>query len=179
MLDQLFPDPSEVLSPEQVAEMERVGKRQRGLGRRANELGDQMDRLAEQLPLFGGDPRQSLRAAGTEMEGASADLEEGELPGAAGHERRAVDHLARLRQSLERASRGGGRGVPLPLGSGSGRRGRRNGGEADTRDEVQIPRNDPHRAAPRFRQDLLEAAKQKPPDRYEDAVRWYYDQLLR
>ena len=34
-------------------------------------------------------------------------------------------------------------------------------------------------AHPKFRNELLEAAKQKPPARYEEAVRRYYEELIR
>ena len=44
---------------------------------------------------------------------------------------------------------------------------------------VEIPPNDKNRADPRFRKDLLEAAKQKAPDRYQEAVRKYYEELIR
>ncbi len=45
--------------------------------------------------------------------------------------------------------------------------------------DVQIPQSDKNRAAPRFRQEMLEAAKQKAPQNYEDAVRKYYEELIK
>jgi hypothetical protein len=80
---------------------------------------------------------------------------------------------------LERSSKGGSGQLPLPLAGGSQGGGREGpGGQASNRD-VQIPQTDKNRAAPRFRQELLEAAKQKAPQNYEDAVRKYYEELIK
>ena len=70
--------------------------------------------------------------------------------------------------------------LPLPLGMGGRGSGRDMGqpGPFDPRD-IEIPESDKNRADPRFRQELLEAAKQKPPERFEEAVRRYYEELIR
>ncbi|HET6346096.1 MAG TPA: DUF4175 family protein, partial [Myxococcota bacterium] len=180
MLDKLFPDAQQVLSPEQMAQMNRMGKKQQTLQQEAKALEDRMQQLAGELPLFGGEPRQSLEGARGEMEQAARDIEQGGLPGGASHGRRAVEQLGKLREALERASKGGsGRGLPLPLGMGGqpGRDGTQ-WGDAN-KEEVEIPRTEPGRAGPRFRQELMDAAKQKPPTHYEEAVRHYYEELIR
>jgi hypothetical protein len=64
--------------------------------------------------------------------------------------------------------------------AGGGGQGRTDGGAGGfSPRDVQIPQTDKNRAAPRFRQDLLEAAKQKAPQNYEDAVRKYYEELIK
>jgi hypothetical protein len=67
----------------------------------------------------------------------------------------------------------------LPLGGGGP--GNQSGGGFDDsmHEDVEIPKTARNPAGPRFRQDLLEAAKQKPPAHYEDAVRRYYEELIR
>jgi len=179
MLDRLFPQPDEVLSKEKLAQMERMKKKQKGLEQQAQELGMKMEQLSEELPLFGGQPRTSLESAEMEMGQAAGDMGEGLLPCAAQHKRRAVEELGKLRKSLEQASKGSqGSGLPLPLGGMGGRR--RSGGSTGFDSQpVEIPLADKNRADPRFRKDLLEAAKQKPPDRYQEAVRKYYEELIR
>jgi len=179
MLDKLFPDPSEVLTPQQLAEMRRMGKKQEDLRGEAQRLGQRMDELSSQVPLFSGQPHQSLQSAEGEMNQAAGDISGGELPGGAKHGRRAADQLAKLRKALEKASKGGSGGLPLPLGMGQG-----GGGQAGTygqasNQDVEIPQTDRNRAHPHFRQELLEAAKQKAPTRYEEAVRKYYEELIR
>lgn len=180
MLDKLFPDPSQVMSPDQMSALQRNQRRQQQLEQQAKQLGQRMDQLSEEVPLFGGDTRGQLENARGEMDKAVGQMQGGRLPGAAAAERRAADQLGKMRESLEKASQGGGGGLPLPLaGSGSGQ-GRDSGqaGQFNPRD-VQIPQNDKNRAAPRFRQELLEAAKQKAPQNYEDAVRKYYEELIK
>ena len=178
LLDKVFPDPASVMNQQQLAEMQGMAGRQARLQQQAADLGKQMEALAQELPLFGGGPRQSLGGAEQHMGQSQQSLRGRQLPDAAAHGRRAVKALGELREALEQASSKGSGGLPLPLGGGGGERGR--GGRLGSgREDVQIPANDPRRASPGFRQHLLEAAKQKPPSRYEDAVRWYYDQLLR
>ena len=135
-----------------------------------------MDELSEEMPLFGGEPKRSLDNAENEMQGAVDAMRQGELPQASQHKRRAADELGKIRQALEKASKQGGKGLPLPLGM----RQNNQGGDGEmSKEEVEIPQADKNRAEPRFRKELLDTAKQKPPDRYEDAVRKYYEELIR
>lgn len=179
MLDKLFPDASQVLNSEQMQQMQRLGKKQQSLEQQAQELQNKMEQMSGELPLFGGEPRENLNGARGEMEQAARDVQSGELPGGAGHSRRALEQLGKLREALEHASRGHGKGLPLPLGMGQGQG--QNGSQwgDNTPEEVQIPKSDRNRASPRFRQDLMEAAKQKPPTHFEEAVRRYYEELIR
>jgi hypothetical protein len=180
MLDKLFPEPGQVLSPEQMAQVQRNQKRQQQLEQQARALGQKMDALSQDVPLFGGESRGQLENARGEMDKAVGQMQGGHLPGAASAERRAADELGRLRESLERASQGGGGSLPLPLAGGRGSGGRDNGQAGATQNrDVQIPQSDKNRAAPRFRQELMEAAKQKAPQNYEDAVRRYYEELIK
>ncbi|MEZ4271516.1 MAG: DUF4175 family protein [Myxococcota bacterium] len=177
MLDELFPDPEKVLSPQEMEQMRRMSQRQQELQQRAEKLGEKMGAMAQEMPLFGGQPRSLLDAAKREMGDAAESLGSKQLPGAVGHERRALEMLGELRQGLEQAAqKSGGQGMPLPLGGpGQGRGPGRN----QKQENVEIPPQDPNRDAPRFRQDLLEAAKQPAPERYEDAVQRYYKELIR
>ena len=158
-----------------------MSKKQGELERDAKRLGEQMDELSGQVPLFGGQARQDLEGARSEMGQAEAQLGTGEVPGGSAHGRRAADQLGKLRQALEQASQGQqGGGLPLPLGMPGGGPGGRNqgGGQFNPGEEVHIPGVD-NKAQPRYRQELMEAAKQKPPTHYEDAVRRYYEELIR
>ena len=182
MLAKLFPDASQVFNKDQLEQMRGVGRKQAELEGKANKLAERLQELAQQMPLFGGEPRASLENARGEMGQAANDLGSGELPGGAMHGRRAADELGKLRQALEQASKSGKGGLPLPLAmNGASQGGEQEGdGAANSRHEdVQIPNSDKNRAAPQFRKELLEAAKQKAPLRYEDAVRRYYEELIR
>ncbi len=180
MLAKLLPSGAGQLSKDQQRQAQNLGKKQAQLERDAQRLGQKMDELAGEVPLFGGEPRQSLEGARGEMGQAAGALGGGELPGGAMHGRRAADQLGKLRDALEQASKGGGAGggLPLPLSMGGGRKRGDGEGQFDPGEEVRIPGSD-NKAPPRYRQELLDAAKQKPPAHYEDAVRQYYEELIR
>lgn len=179
MLDRLFPKPEEVLTPKQMNQMRGMGGKQGQLRQQAQGLGQRMQQMAGELPLFGGEPRVSLDNAMREMQGAQNDVRRGELPGAAQHKRRAVQELGKLRQALEQASQQSQGGMPLPLGMGGGQGGRQGGRGDMSHEEVEIPDSAQGRKNPRFREQLMEAAKQKPPLHFEEAVRRYYEELIR
>ena len=180
MLEKLFPDAKEVLGEEQANQMQRLGKKQQSLEQQARELENRMEQLSGELPVFGGAPKSSLDGARGEMSQAAKDIGAGQLPDGAGHGRRAAEQLGKLRESLERASGHSGKGLPMPLGEGSGSGGHDSGGYSERQQqEVEIPKFDRNQRSPKFRQDLLEAAKQKSPAHFEEAVRRYYEELIR
>ncbi|MEO1301944.1 MAG: DUF4175 family protein [Myxococcota bacterium] len=180
LLDRLFPDPREVMSEAEQQRMERMARKQQQLEQQANELSEQMAQMSQEMPVFGQEPRDAMARAQSEMGKASQQMRDGQLPGAAASKRRALDELEQLQQSLEQAAQqGGGQGMPMPLAGGKSRRRGQGAGDGVNRDPVELPGTDKNRANPSFRQELLEAAKQKAPDRYEDATRRYYEELIR
>jgi hypothetical protein len=179
-LDKLFPEPKEVLNPDQMQQMQRMAQKQQELRDQASELGSKMNALAQEVPLFGGEPQTNLQNARSEMNQAQRRLKSGKLPGASTHERRALDQLGKLRQALEEAAQGGGKGgFPMPLGQSPKPGGQKSGSSGFSQKDVEIPQVRSNKGAPRFRQELLDAAKQKAPQRYEEAVRQYYEELIK
>jgi len=180
LLDQLFPSPEQVLSPEKMAELRGLANKQGRLRQQADKIGKTMDELAGQLPLFGGDVRSQLSDASGEMGQAASAIHDGSLGDGSDHAKRAADALGQIRQALEQAAKqGGGKGMPLPMNMGTGSGGDSGAGGDMSHEPVEIPRQDAARARPRFRQNLLEAAKQPAPEHYEEAVRKYYEELVR
>ena len=53
------------------------------------------------------------------------------------------------------------------------------GGGRQSRDPVRIPGADESTAARAWRQELLDAMKEKAPERFRDDVRRYYEELVR
>lgn len=178
LLDQLFPEPQDVLDEREMAKLEGMQAKQGNLQQQAEKLGEKMEDLAEKLPLFGGKPKQSLESARQEMGRASQQIGRGGLPRAARHGRRAAEELGKLRKSLEQAAQGQQGGMPLPLGAGGGRGGAGRNGNV-SQEDVEIPDDERQNRGERFREALMEAAKQKAPDAYEEAVRRYYEELIR
>ncbi len=180
LLDKVFPDSREVMSQAEQQRMARMAQKQEQLQERAGELAQKMEELAGEMPVFGQEPRDSMARAQSEMGRAAQQMRNGQLPGAAASKRRALDELNQLKESLEQASqRSGGQGMPMPLAGGGRQQQGRGGGDNVNQDPVELPNTDRNRANPSFRKDLLEAAKQKAPDRYEEATRRYYEELIR
>ena len=177
MLNKLFPEPRDVLDQQQMAQMRKLGEKQQQLMQEAEQLQQQMEQISSELPLFGGEPKQQLLQSRNEMSQGKRAVDENNLPGAARHKRMAADQLAKLRASLEKSGQKNGGNMPLPLGENVAQ-GEGAGGEM-SHEKVEIPRADQNRAAPRFRQELLDAAKQRAPERFEDSVRRYYEELIR
>jgi hypothetical protein len=163
-----------------MQQMQRMAQKQEQLCKQASQLGSRMNALAKEVPLFGGEPQTNLQNARSEMRQAKQRLGSGKLPGASTHERRALDQLGKLRQALEEAAQGGGKGgFPMPLGQSPKPGGQKSGSSGAGQRDVEIPQMRSNKDAPRFRQELLDAAKQKAPQRYEEAVRRYYEELIK
>lgn len=185
-LKDLVPDPSELLSADERRQLGRYQKEQQALSEKALDIQQGLEKLGEQLPLVGPEVRAALDDARGAM-GASGDqLGRGDAPGAAGQERRAVEALERLAKQLEEmgSQSGGGQGgagIPLPFGqpSGNQQESERGGSGRFNRDKVEIPKPEAYQAPSEFREDIIEAAKDRPVDAYREAVRRYYEELVK
>ncbi len=181
LLDKLFEQSDEVLSPHQKQQMRRMAQRQDRLQQEAQGLEQQMQKLSSEMPIFGEGMQESMQQARQEMGQSARALGEGDLPDGTAYGRRAADRLTQLRESLEQASkqrkgrRRQGQTMPMPFGGGSGGRGQGNSGSVREQ-TLHMPRAKPK---PGFRQELLEAAKHKPAAGFEDAVQRYYKELIR
>jgi tetratricopeptide (TPR) repeat protein len=184
-IEELMPDPSELLDQNQKNELNRLSKRQGDLGQRTEGVGQKLDQLGEMLPIVGDGPKELLRDAQNAMKGAQQGLGKGDAPGASSDHRRAMDALDQLKESLqqmgEQGQQGGGMGVPLPFGGAP--QGQPNGdegrGRMNPRERVEIPKPDQFRAPAEFREDILDAAKKGTVREYRDAVRRYYEEIIK
>ncbi len=175
-LQQLFPPAGSQLSNQDRQRVQQLGQEQRGLERRAQDLGQKMQQLNKLAPLFGDRGVEQLEQVGERMSSATERLE-GHDPGRGyGDQKSALDGLEQLQQQMQDAQRGGrGGGFPLPMFSG---REGDNGNEI-SQQKVEIPEADPGTAFQDFRKDLLDAMKQGTPERYREQVKSYYEELVK
>ena len=185
-LEQLSPDPNELLTPDERRQLDRFRAEQEALAKKAEEIQQGLESLGEQLPIVGPEVRSAIDEARSAMGQSGQQLGQGDAPGAVGQERRAVEALERLSQQLEEmgSQSGGGQGgsgVPLPFGQprGSDREDERGGQGRFNRDRVEIPKPEQYQAPSEFREDILEAAKQGTIKSYREAVRRYYEELIK
>ncbi len=179
-LGRLFPDPSEVFDGEEQSRMAEMAGQQCSLRQRSRGLESQMQSIGEQAPLFSPDMERSLQAAGQHMNEAKRRLEGNDARQASGQQRAAAERLRELQEQLEEAAQrgGSGSGIPLPLAGRSGGRSGSGGGRF-SQEHVEIPDADQYQAPEQFRRELLEAMREGTPERYQEQVRRYYEELVR
>lgn len=148
-LERGLPAPDEVLAPDELAELQRLGERQGGLRKQSRELLD--DPVADQLPAPG---RKAMRQADRGMERGAERLSR-RRPG------QAVDPESEAWQGLQDAIDSLRRGSPPPPPPSSG----------DASTETERDRS--------LRDALMEAMREDAPAGYDEPVQRYYEELLR
>jgi uncharacterized phage infection (PIP) family protein YhgE len=154
----LSPKGNEMLSPQQRARASGMSERQGALGERAAELAREAQRKAGQAP--GLDQAASeLQSVGDQMKKSGSRFSEGDMKEGAGKAQEAADRLAKLRDQMRNGSQGSGR--------------------QQARDPVRIPGADESKAPREWRQELMEAMRERAPERYNDVVKKYYEELVK
>jgi hypothetical protein len=134
-------------------------ERQAAIGKRTDDVAAEAERKLRGMP--GMEKAQGdLKSAGQRMRQANDLLRSGDSKGAATAERDAADRLSKLRDSMQQDRQ-----------MGNSRRGPDN--------TVRIPGADESSAPRAWRQELLDAMKERAPERFRDEVRRYYEELVR
>ncbi|HEU4383411.1 MAG TPA: DUF4175 family protein [Anaeromyxobacteraceae bacterium] len=182
-LERLFPDPRAVLGPGEQARLDRQSRRQAELERQAGAMQQRLQQLMKEAPIFPPQAPQLVGESRGHMQQAAEEL--GRKNPQRGHsqQRQALDALSRFRKGLEEMARRGGRGgggFPFPFAAVDLGGGGEEGSMGDpSREKVEIPGAEAHRAPEEFRRDLLEAMKQGAPEAYQAEVKRYYEELVR
>ena len=165
-LDEALPDVASHLEPADREQMRSDLERQRLARDAAERLGGEFDRGHEGVPLSE-DAARELNEVAESMQRANRALEGGDPLESARHQEDAARRLTELRERLENEQQSGGQG-----GDGGS-------SEPDFRRPVDIPDADQFEGPMEMRRRLLDAMREAPPEGYEDAVRRYYEGLLR
>jgi hypothetical protein len=156
-LEKILPRASEMMSPEDREQARRQAEQQNAIGNRTDEAAAEAAKRLGKMP--GLEKAESdLKGAATRMRQAGDMLKKSESKPAAGAERDAADRLAKLRDSLQERTMGTGK---------------------QQHDPVRIPGADESTAPRAWRQELMDAMKEKAPERFRDEVRRYYEELVR
>ena len=162
-LEDLTPSPDRILGDDDKRRLEALRRRQGMNHDRARRLADKA-KGADGLP---GDAGQAisrrLGQATTPMSQAEKRMGAKDPSGARDEARGAAEALERARQEAQKAARQA-----------------QSQGDPTMGDEpVRIPGADEYKAPEKFREQLLEAMKKRPPSGYDDQVRRYYEELIR
>ena len=160
-LQALSPKPDQIMSPDDQRALERLRRRQQMTEARAKKLGDRTKQLGSELP---GDAASELGKrigqATDHMGKADLRMKEHDPSGTREEARAAADALAKARDRARRAARQAQEGV--------------------TNDEpIKIPGADEYKAPEKYREELLEGMKKKPPEGYEEMTKRYIEELVK
>jgi hypothetical protein len=161
-LEQILPRPGENLTPQERERLGQLAERQRALRGQTEQLLDELESRGGDRPKPGSRASEKLRGADEHMEKAEREMRARDARDAEGEAQQALDRLADARKEVQRERRPDeGRGT-----------------RAD-KEPVRIPGADEFTPPKEFRQDLLEAMKRAAPGAYKDAVKRYYEELVK
>ena len=151
------PRASDTMTPQDREAARSQAERQAAIGKRTEDVAGEAERKLRGMPGME-KTEGELKGASQRMRQAGESLRRDDSKGAATAERDAADRLAKLRDSMQ----------DRPMGSSRGRH-----------EPVRIPGADESTAPRAWRQELLDAMKEKAPERFRDEVRRYYEELVR
>ncbi len=163
-LEAIFPSPSSMVGSEGRQAARSQGKLQAELQRKVQQLGARLGKEAPNAPFIGPELLKSLKEAAGQMGQARGTLRGLKLQETRGHQEAAAEALARAQKQAKSAR------SPKQSEGGSSR---------GPRERVKIPDASAFRPPREFRQDILEAMKEKSPAAFQDLVRRYYEELVR
>jgi hypothetical protein len=156
-LAHVVPRGSEVMSAEQRAKTQNLGQRQASVEDRTRDLSRELGKSSESVP--GAERAASeLQEIADQMRQAGQDLSQGSAHEGAGRATEAAGRLAKLRENMQERPSDGSRGG---------------------REPVHIPDADAYKAPREWRQELMEAMREKAPEKFRDEVRRYYEELVK
>lgn len=165
--------------------LEKLAGKQNRLAGETSELARRIQSFSEGTPFLGGSPSEKLDQAGEHMQGAEEALGQGSGKEAIVQEDQAIQKLREAKGGLQQALNGmsfgmSGLSMPFPSAWPWGQRpSDRDGRYGAPTQKVQIPTPDQHKVPKEFREDILEAMKEKYPERFEQPIRKYYEELLK
>jgi len=183
-LDQLLDKAAGALPQKLQNQARQLQHAQEELAQQAERAQKAAAAMQEQGPVVGEEAAEQLGDAGEAMREAAEAFAQGQVGPGHQQQNAALDALQKMQQALQQsmqASGGASGGIPMPMGkrrSPGPQKGGPPSGGASNEAEVAIPKADgPNNNA--WREQLLDHAKQPPPLHYEEAVRRYYDELMR
>ena len=156
-LGHVVPRGSDVMSADQRSRSRSLAQRQGNIEERTRGLSHDLASRDESAPGVERAAPELEEIAG-QMRQTGQDLQDGAAHEGAGRASEVADRLAELRKGLARKPNEGGR---------------------SSREPVRIPDADAYQAPREWRQELMEAMREKAPEKYREQVRRYYEELVR
>ncbi len=183
-LESLAEDSRQSLSAKERDKLKSLAERESALRQKAEALGENMRALNESAPIFPDEARELMRRVGERMAEAEGGLRE-EIPSRSVRgQRAALEGLGELKKGLQEqgeaggAAQGMGQRIPWPWGTGSRARSH-GGGRLEHDEKVEVPKAESYRVPEAYRKEILDAMKERSPERYQDQVRRYYEEIIK
>ncbi|GAC1341049.1 MAG: hypothetical protein NVSMB23_12120 [Myxococcales bacterium] len=174
-------------SPEAQRELRAQQAEQRAIKEGMQGVREKLSGVGKKMPIFGPAHEQMLQEAQDGMAQAEERLGQGEPRSAQAGEAQALEKLSQFEKAMQEMAKGGkgggGSPMPMPWGEpqGAGDEQGDDPGEdgAGSKERVEIPDAESSRGPQQFRKNLLDAMKQKAPDKYQERVKQYYEELVK
>jgi chromosome segregation ATPase len=177
-LDKLFPDPKDVLSQKELAQLDDLRKRQQEISQRTQRLSEQMKGINKQAPIFDPSAQAQVEGAKGAMDRAGQELGQQQAGRAQSSQATAMSQLQKMKEAMKRQQGSGGQqGMPLPMGGMPSPFGE--GFDPRNQEKVEIPTGDTFKVPPEFRRDILDAMKQGTPEKFKQQVNEFYKELIK
>lgn len=172
----------EVFKKEDISDLKSLAEKQKELESRTGKLKQKLEELSSRTSAIGPKIISNMEKASSAMDRASGELEKKKTEPALEKEREALYYLAQGQEGLASASKKLGElakrgGKPL-VGFLQPRGGTLPGGRMGFREGyVKIPEAHEYQPPKEFREELLEALKEKYPEIYKELIKQYYRRL--
>jgi len=172
----------EVFKEEDLGELENLAKKQKELESSTGGLKQKLEEISGKTSAIGPEIISNMEKASSAMDKASGELDKKKTEPALEKEREALYYLAQGKEGLASASKklmelAKRAGKPL-VGFLQPRGGTLPGGRMGFREGyVKIPEAHDYQPPKEFRQELLEALKEKYPEIYKELIKQYYRRL--
>jgi hypothetical protein len=164
-LESIFPDPKSLLDHDDRKELGELQRQQQALRKQLQGMSGQMERgPGGSSPFVGPELMRGLKEAGQLMGKAQSALRGQQPQEALGAQEAAAEQLAAMQKQMEATRQPSGWGGS----DGSG-----------PRERIEIPGADSFQPPRAFREDILDAMKEKAPKQYRRQVKEYYEELVR
>lgn len=170
-LQSALPDSRDDLTPSERKELRRQAKRQRRAQKSLEKVAEEFETGPDDVPLSE-DAARKLRELSQPMEEAADHLDNSDPVRARPRQRTVADQLQRLRESLEQ-------GQSRQSRSQQGGRGQDATGGRQAIERVDVPGKRSNEEYRRWRRRVQSARRGRAPEGYENAVKEYYERLLR
>lgn len=176
-LEKATPSPQPYMTPQDRNKLNHYNQQQDTLRQEVQRLQQKMAEMSRTMPMFQPGMQRKLQGAGQEMGKAARQLRKNAPQPAFDHQQQAVAKLREVRKKLGESMKQQGQQGQQGQG-GQGSQGGQ-GGQGNRDREVKIPDASAHKAPKALRQDILDAMKEKFPNKYKERVHRYYEKLAK